>query len=126
MKIHTRGSATRVPTGRGSVGPSTSTAVISGARATITFSITCRAVSADASRGRVIVPPSRRGSLLGAERRHVPHLEQLAAAVVHVDAARQARVEAAHRAHDVDTLELVRPVLLEERRVLHGVLVRPR
>ncbi len=40
-----------------------------------------------------------------------------------MDAAGQARVEAAHRAHDVDALELVRPVLLEDRRVLHRVLV---
>ena len=42
---------------------------------------------------------------------------------VHVHAARQARVERAHRAHDVDALEVLRAVLLEDRRVLHGVLV---
>src|SRR6185503_6005448 len=45
---------------------------------------------------------------------------------VHVDAAGQAGVEAAHRAHDVDADELVRAVLLEDRRVLDRVLVGPR
>src|SRR5262249_47008809 len=53
-------------------------------------------------------------------------LEHLPAAEVHVDAARQARVEAADRAHDVDALEVVLGVLLEDRRVLHRVLVRAR
>ena len=38
---------------------------------------------------------------------------------------RAGRVEAADRAHDVDALELVRPVLLEDRRALDRVLVRP-
>ena len=42
---------------------------------------------------------------------------------VHVHAARQARVERAHRPHDVDPLEVLRAVLLEDRRVLHRVLV---
>src|SRR6185503_18595313 len=51
---------------------------------------------------------------------------RLAVAHVHVDAARQARVEAPHRPHDVDALEVVRSVLLEDRHVLHRVLVRPR
>ncbi len=60
------------------------------------------------------------------EHRQVVHVELLAAAQVHVDAARQTGVEAAHRPHDVDALELVRAVLLEDRRVLHGVLIRPR
>src|SRR5581483_9263581 len=53
-------------------------------------------------------------------------LEDLPAAEVHVDAAGQARVEAADRAHDVDALEVVLGVLLEDRRVLHRVLVRAR
>ena len=52
-------------------------------------------------------------------------LELLAAAEVHVHAARQARVEAAHRAHDVDALEVLAVVLLEDRLPLHGVLVGP-
>ena len=43
-----------------------------------------------------------------------------------MDAAGQAGIEAAHRAHDVDALEFVRTVLLEDRRVLHRVLVRTR
>src|SRR5580700_10695705 len=55
----------------------------------------------------------------------VRRLEHLAAAEVHVHAARQAWVEAAHGAHDVDALEVVRRVLLEDRRVLHRVLVGP-
>src|SRR5450755_3680644 len=54
----------------------------------------------------------------------VHHLAHLARAVVHVHAARQARVEAAHRTHDVHALEVVRAVLLEDRGVLHGILVR--
>src|SRR5712691_2499089 len=61
----------------------------------------------------------------GHSRRRVRRLEHLAAAQVHMHPARQARVEAAHRAHDVDALEGVRRVLLEDRRVLHRVLVRP-
>ena len=53
-------------------------------------------------------------------------LSTLPLAQVHVDPARQARVEAAHGAHDVDALEVVRGVLLEDRGALHRVLVRPR
>ena len=49
--------------------------------------------------------------------------ESPARAQIHVDAARQAGIEAAHRAHDVDPLEVVRAVLLEDRRVLHRVFV---
>ena len=60
----------------------------------------------------------------GHRRRVVHRLQGLSGAEIHVHAARQARVEAAHRAHDVDALEVVRRVLLEDRRVLHGVLVR--
>src|ERR1700728_4327475 len=55
------------------------------------------------------------------------HLVQhLAVAEVHVHPAGQARGEAAHGAHGVDGLELVRRVLLEDRRVLHRVLVGSR
>ncbi len=53
----------------------------------------------------------------------VHHLLDLAAAGVHVHAARQARVERAYRPHDVDPLEVLGSVLLEDRRVLHRVLV---
>ena len=56
----------------------------------------------------------------------VHHLPHLALAAVHVHAAGQARIERAHRPHDVHALELVRAVLLEDRRVLHRVLVGPR
>ena len=52
-------------------------------------------------------------------------LQGLAVAEVHVDAAGQARVEAAHRPHDVHALEVVRPVLLEDGHVLNRVLVGP-
>ena len=47
-------------------------------------------------------------------------------AQVHVHAAGQARVEAAHRPHDVDALEALGRVLLEDRGVLHRVLVGAR
>src|SRR5260370_21653231 len=54
------------------------------------------------------------------------HLPQyLAIAQMHVHAARHARIEAAHRAHDVDALESIRRVLLEYRGVLHRVFKRP-
>jgi hypothetical protein len=42
-------------------------------------------------------------------------LQDLGVPVEQMDAARQAGVEAPHRAHDVDPLERVLPVLLEER-----------
>src|ERR1700754_3080354 len=38
----------------------------------------------------------------------------------------QTRVETAHRAHDVDALEMLSVVLLEDRLALHRILVRPR
>src|ERR1700674_246097 len=37
----------------------------------------------------------------------------------------QAGVEASHRPHDVNALELVWPIFLEDWRVLHRILVRP-
>src|SRR5579875_234797 len=45
---------------------------------------------------------------------------------VHVDATRQAGVEAAHCTHDVDALEVLRAVLLEDGGVLYRVLVGAR
>ena len=42
---------------------------------------------------------------------------------VHVHAARQARIEAPHRAHDVDALEVLGAILLEDLESLDGVLV---
>src|SRR5579883_750771 len=53
-------------------------------------------------------------------------LDGLAVAHIHVNAAGQAGVETAHGAHDVDTLEVVRPVLFEDRCALDRVLVGPR
>src|SRR6267154_1015881 len=41
---------------------------------------------------------------------------------VHVHTARQAWIEAANRAHDIDTLEAVGPIFFEQRGVLDGVL----
>src|SRR5690606_41288912 len=64
-----------------------------------------------------------RSVMAAAEHRRVQRAQRAALAEVHVDAAGQARVEAADRAHDVDALEVLRPVLLEDRHVLHGVLV---
>src|SRR5262249_36478947 len=53
-------------------------------------------------------------------------LNFLAVAQIHVYAAGQARVKAADRAHDVDALEMLNIVFLEDRRILHRVLVWPR
>src|ERR1700689_4521323 len=49
--------------------------------------------------------------------------EDLAAAIVHVHATGQTGIEASNRPHDVDALELIPAVFLEDRRVLHGILV---
>src|SRR5215471_18558090 len=57
----------------------------------------------------------------------MPLLEDLAAiAVEHVYAAGQTGVEAAHRSHDVDALEILGPVFFEDLEPLHRVLVRSR
>ena len=50
-------------------------------------------------------------------------LQDLAIAQVHVHAARQAGIETANRAHDVDALELVGAIFFEDRRVLNRVFV---
>src|ERR1700756_932401 len=50
--------------------------------------------------------------------------ERLALTQVHVNTARQARIEAAHRTHDVDALEILPVVLFEDRLALYGILVR--
>src|SRR5271170_6198134 len=63
---------------------------------------------------------------LVAEHRRMVGLQHLAIAEIHVHAARQTRIEAAYGAHDVDALEFVRPILFEDRRVLHRILVRAR
>src|SRR6516164_5657752 len=61
----------------------------------------------------------------GDRHRRVHLFQLLPTAEVHVHATGQAWVEAADRAHDIDALESVRRVLLEDRRVLHRILVRP-
>src|ERR1700729_3692104 len=63
---------------------------------------------------------------MNAEGGRVDGFERLSFTKIHVYAARQAGIEAAYRAHDVDTLELIRPVLLEDGCILHRILVRPR
>src|SRR5208283_2209424 len=52
--------------------------------------------------------------------------QYLAVAEIHMDAARQARIETAHRAHDVYAFELVRSVLFEDGRVLDGIFIGSR
>ena len=59
-----------------------------------------------------------------AEHRRVVRFDGLPVAEIHMHATRQTRIEAAHSAHDVDAFEFVWPVLLEDRRVLHRVLIR--
>src|SRR6476646_9548691 len=58
-----------------------------------------------------------------AEHRRMVCFENLPAADIHVDAARQTRIKATHSPHDVDALELVRSVFFEDRRVLNRILV---
>src|SRR5580700_9120262 len=53
-------------------------------------------------------------------------LQDLAVAQIHMYTAGQTRIEAAYRAHNIDSLEFVRPVLLKNGGVLHRVLVRTR
>src|SRR5918911_1892407 len=55
--------------------------------------------------------------------RRVELVQDLALSEIHVHPARQAGVEAPNRPHDVDALEVLRLVLLEDRRVLDRVLV---
>ena len=52
--------------------------------------------------------------------------QHLAVAEIHVHAAGQAGIEAAHGTHNVDALEFIGAVLLKDRRVLHSVFVWPR
>src|SRR5579859_1298488 len=54
------------------------------------------------------------------------YLKLFSLAQVHMHPTWQTWVKAAHSAHDVDALEIVRPILLEDGRVLHGIFVRPR
>src|SRR5580704_2621217 len=63
---------------------------------------------------------------LQAKHRRMMRLQHFSIAQVHMHAARQAGVETAHGTHNVDTLELVRAVLLEDRRILNRIFVRPR
>src|SRR6185436_20136089 len=69
-------------------------------------SLTARRFFACGTRSSAVVRPTMR------QNRRVALLHHLAVAEVHVDAARQAGVEAADRAHDVDALELVGRILL--------------
>src|SRR6266480_4386021 len=59
----------------------------------------------------------------GSKSRRMGDVDLLAVAEIHVDPARQARVEAADGTHDVDASEMLLAVLLEDGGVLHRVLV---
>ena len=63
---------------------------------------------------------------LCSEHRRMSRFQNLSVSQIHVHAARQARIEASHRAHDVDPLESFRPVFFENWRILYGVLVGSR
>lgn len=68
----------------------------------------------------------RRLRLHDTEHRGVVCLQHLTISEIHVDTAWQARVEAANGAHDIDSLEFVGAIFLENRGVLHRILIRPR
>jgi hypothetical protein len=57
--------------------------------------------------------PSKDGRVFG--------VHNLAVSNKHVDAARQARIEATNCSHNIDALEILRPVFFKYRRILHGV-----
>src|SRR4029078_8881771 len=63
---------------------------------------------------------------LEAEHGRVVPFNHAAVPRVHVDATGQARIEAAHRPHEFDALEVLGAVLLEDGEPLDRVLVRPR
>src|SRR5450432_2901714 len=65
-------------------------------------------------------------SRLKTKHRGMVRFEHLAVPQIHVHAARQTRVKTPYRAHYIDSLELVRAIFLEDRRVLHRVFVRTR
>ena len=50
-------------------------------------------------------------------------LQHLSTPQVHVYAAGQAGIEAAHGPHDVDALEFLRAIFLEDRSILHRILI---
>src|SRR5438309_5438750 len=77
--------------------------------------------SSSATRSRASGTPS--ASPVDAQRRRMPPLQHLAVAEVHVHAAREARIETAYRAHDVDAFEVGGPVLFEDRRTHHRVFI---
>src|SRR6185312_1664941 len=56
---------------------------------------------------------------LKTEHRGMVCLQHLAVPQIHVHAARQTRIETSYRAHDIDSLELVRAVFFEDRSILH-------
>src|ERR1700682_6295090 len=62
---------------------------------------------------------------LGLETKHggMMRLQHFAVPQIHVHAARQTRIKTPHRAHDINSLELVRTVFLKDRSVLHRVLI---
>src|SRR5271165_5174553 len=67
-------------------------------------------------------------SRLGLKTKHwrMVRLQHFSVPQIHMHATWQTRIEAPHRTHDVDSLELVRTVFFEDRSVLYRVLVRTR
>src|SRR3979490_2768470 len=88
-------------------------------------SVSMRAATRGPS-GSLMLPPRAgpRPSFARQRHRRVVLLDDPPVSHVHVYAAGQAGIEAAHGTHDVDALEALRPVLLEDRTPLHRVLVR--
>src|SRR5579883_589826 len=53
-------------------------------------------------------------------------LKFFSVAQIHMHPAWQARIEAAHSAHNINPLKIVRAILFKDGRVLHGILVGSR
>ena len=63
---------------------------------------------------------------LNAKHWRMVRLKNFPIAEIHVHTTRQAGIETADRAHDVDAFEFVRAVFFEDRRVLHRIFVGAR
>src|SRR5579884_1797738 len=106
----------KLETTRTSSSASARAPVVAGSAAKRSRSVSTRLLAASRSMSRYDFSGERR----------VDALDRSAASHVHVHAARQTRIETAHRAHNVDALEILRAVFFENRRVLHRVFVRAR
>ena len=70
--------------------------------------------------------PSGDRQVLEAKHRRMVRLQHLSVPQIHMYAAWETRIETPDSAHDVDALELVRPVFFKDRRVLNRVFVGSR